>query len=71
MISTSQTAVESNQAMTAHSVANGRSSHAVYGGHERVLHQTLIALGVGLQRGNTSNPAKPPPSVRRCLSKIQ
>jgi len=65
MIGTSHAAVD------ARSDANGRSSHAVYGGRERVLPKTLIALGVGHQRGNTSNPAKPPPSVRRCLSMIQ
>jgi quercetin dioxygenase-like cupin family protein len=37
---------------------SGRSSHTVYGGHERVLRQTLIALAAGRSLDEHENPGE-------------
>ncbi|MEO5833718.1 MAG: cupin domain-containing protein [Nakamurella sp.] len=36
----------------------GRSAHTVYGGHEHVLRQTLIALDAGQQLNEHENPGE-------------
>lgn len=40
------------------SSSNGRSSQTVYGGHERVLRQTLIALSAGSTLAEHENPGE-------------
>ena len=37
---------------------NGRSSHTVYGGHEHVLRQTLLALTTGTSLAEHENPGE-------------
>lgn len=37
---------------------NGRSSHTVYGGHEHVLRQTLLALTTGTALAEHENPGE-------------
>jgi quercetin dioxygenase-like cupin family protein len=43
----SLTALVRHHLETAKSASSGRSAHTVYGGHEHVLRQTLIALRAG------------------------
>lgn len=43
---------------TARRNANGRSSQTVYGGHEHVLRQTVIALTAGRSLGEHKNPGE-------------
>ena len=43
----SLTALAREHLETARAASSGRSSHTVYGGHEHVLRQTLIALKGG------------------------
>jgi quercetin dioxygenase-like cupin family protein len=43
---------------TALTAASGRSAHAVYGGHEHVLRQTLIALRAGTSLDEHENPGE-------------
>lgn len=38
--------------------ASGRSAHTVYGGHEHVLRQTLIALRAGVNLDEHENPGE-------------
>jgi quercetin dioxygenase-like cupin family protein len=38
--------------------SSGRSSHTVYGGHEHVLRQTLIALAAGRSLDEHENPGE-------------
>jgi quercetin dioxygenase-like cupin family protein len=38
--------------------ANGRSSHTVYGGHEHVLRQTLLALTTGTSLAEHDSPGE-------------
>ena len=38
--------------------SSGRSAHTVYGGHEHVLRQTLIALGAGSNLDEHENPGE-------------
>ncbi len=42
----------------AHAVSSGRSAHTVYGGHEHVLRQTLIALTAGQRLDEHENPGE-------------
>ncbi len=42
----------------AESSSNGRSSKTVYGGHEHVLRQTVIALATGQQLDEHDNPGE-------------
>ncbi len=43
---------------TASTAASGRSAHTLYGGHERVLRQTLIALRAGTNLDEHENPGE-------------
>ena len=43
----SLTALAREQLELARATSSGRSAHIVFGGHEHVLHQTLIALASG------------------------
>jgi hypothetical protein len=43
----SLTALAREQLKLARCASSGRSSHTVYGGHEHVLRQTVIALASG------------------------
>ncbi len=52
----SLTALVRHHLATASSATSGRSSHTIYGGHERALSQTLIALRAGSSLGEHENP---------------
>ncbi|MEP6853627.1 MAG: cupin domain-containing protein [bacterium] len=54
----SLTALIRHQLELARSVSSGRSAHTVYGGHEHVLRQTLIALGAGQMLHEHDNPGE-------------
>jgi quercetin dioxygenase-like cupin family protein len=43
---------------TARSASSGRSAHTVYGGHDRTLRQTLIALAAGQRLDEHENPGE-------------
>ena len=43
----SLTALVRHHLATASTASSGRSAHTIYGGHERALRQTLIALRAG------------------------
>lgn len=58
MEKSSLTALAREQLNLAHSTSNGRSSHTVYGGHEHVLRQTVIALVAGQALGEHGNPGE-------------
>jgi quercetin dioxygenase-like cupin family protein len=51
-------ALAREQLAKAASDPNGRSSTTVYGGHERVLRETLIALLTGYEMGEHENPGE-------------
>ena len=40
--------------------SSGRAARTVYGGHEHVLRQTVIALAAGQAVAEHENPARPP-----------
>ena len=42
----------------ARSAPSGRSAHTVYGGHERTLRQTLIAMAAGRRLDEHENPGE-------------
>ena len=46
------------QAQLAATSSNGRAATTVYGGHERVLRQTVIALNVGQELAEHDNPGE-------------
>ncbi|MGH3607603.1 MAG: cupin domain-containing protein [Pseudonocardiaceae bacterium] len=52
------TALVRQQLDLAQSASSGRSAHTVYGGHEHVLRQTLIALAAGQKLDDHENPGK-------------
>ena len=54
----SLTALGRNALETARSVPSGRSAQTVYGGHEHVLRQTLIALTQGSRLADHENPGE-------------
>ncbi len=54
----SLTALVREHLLVAESASNGRSSHTVYGGHEHVLRQTLIALAAGQSLEEHANPGE-------------
>jgi len=54
----SLTALAREQLELAKAAASGRSSHTVYGGHERTLRQTLIALTAGQRLDEHANPGE-------------
>jgi len=43
---------------TARGASSGRSAHTVYGGHDRTLRQTLIALAAGQRLDEHENPGE-------------
>jgi quercetin dioxygenase-like cupin family protein len=54
----SLTALARTQLELARQVSSGRSAHTVYGGHERALRQTLIALVAGHGLDEHENPGE-------------
>jgi quercetin dioxygenase-like cupin family protein len=54
----SLTALVREHLLVAETVSSGRSSHTVYGGHEHVLRQTLIALAAGQSLEEHANPGE-------------
>ena len=60
MQKTSLDALAHRQLELAAAAPSGRSAHTVYGGHEHVLRQTVIALIAGTSSLNTRTRAKPP-----------
>lgn len=52
----SLTALARHQQKLAQQAASGRSAKTVYGGHERMLRQTLIALAAGHRLDEHDNP---------------
>lgn len=51
-------AIGRNVLETARAAPSGRSAHTVYGGHEHVLRQTLIALTQGARLADHENPGE-------------
>lgn len=58
MNKTSLEALSRTQLTAAESATSGRSAHTVYGGHEHLLHQTLIALTKGHSLAEHSSPGE-------------
>jgi quercetin dioxygenase-like cupin family protein len=54
----SLTALVRHHLENARAAASGRSAHTVYGGHEHVLRQTLIALRAGSSLDEHENPGE-------------
>lgn len=54
----SLTALAREQLKLAQDTSNGRHAHTVYGGHEHVLRQTVIALAAHHQLGEHENPGE-------------
>jgi quercetin dioxygenase-like cupin family protein len=54
----SLTALARHQLEQARTASSGRSAHTVYGGHEHVLRQTLIALTAGQSLSEHDNPGE-------------
>lgn len=54
----SLTALVRHHIETARTASSGRSAHTVYGGHEHVLRQTLIALRAGCNLDEHENPGE-------------
>ncbi|MEP7178763.1 MAG: cupin domain-containing protein [Pseudonocardiales bacterium] len=54
----SLTALAREQLVLARQATSGRSAHTVYGGHEHVLRQTLIALAAGQKLNEHENPGE-------------
>ena len=54
----SLTALVRHHLEAASKASSGRSAHTVYGGHERVLRQTLIALRAGSNLDEHENPGE-------------
>ncbi len=54
----SLTALSRHQLENARSASSGRSAHTLYGGHEHVLRQTLIALRAGAHLDEHENPGE-------------
>lgn len=54
----SLTALARVQLEQAHAAGNGRSAKTVWGGHERVMRQTLIALTAGSELAEHENPGE-------------
>jgi quercetin dioxygenase-like cupin family protein len=52
------TALARQQLSLAQNASSGRSSETVYGGHEHVLRQTVIALAAGRQLDEHQNPGE-------------
>lgn len=58
MLKSSLTALARDQLAIARSASSGRSASTVFGGHENVMRQTLIALAAGQQLGEHENPGE-------------
>jgi len=58
MQKSSLTALARQQLRLAQNASSGRSSHTVFGGHEHVLRQTLIALAAGQMLDEHENPGE-------------
>lgn len=58
MEKSSLTALARHELAQARAASSGRSSHTVYGGHEHVLRQTLIALAAGQTLREHENPGE-------------
>jgi quercetin dioxygenase-like cupin family protein len=58
MEKTSLTALARQQLELAQNASSGRSAHTVYGGHEHVLRQTVIALVAGARLDEHENPGE-------------
>jgi quercetin dioxygenase-like cupin family protein len=58
MEKSSLTALARQQLRLAQNASSGRSSHTVYGGHEHVLRQTVIALAAGQTLDEHENPGE-------------
>lgn len=58
MQKSSLTALARQQLEHATNASSGRSSHTVYGGHEHVLRQTVIALAAGQMLSEHENPGE-------------
>jgi quercetin dioxygenase-like cupin family protein len=58
MEKSSLTALARQQLKLAQNASSGRSSHTVYGGHEHVLRQTVIALAAGRMLDEHENPGE-------------
>ncbi len=56
MARSSLTALACQQLKIANQASSGRSAHTVYGGHEHMLRQTLIALATGHKLDEHDNP---------------
>jgi quercetin dioxygenase-like cupin family protein len=54
----SLTALAREQLAGAERASSGRSAHTVYGGHEHVLRQTLVALAAGQKLDEHENPGE-------------
>ena len=54
----SLTALAREQLKTAREASNGRSARTVFGGHEHVLRQTVIALAAGHRLDEHANPGE-------------
>jgi quercetin dioxygenase-like cupin family protein len=54
----SLTALQRHQLEIAQNASSGRSAHTVYGGHEHVLRQTMIALRAGSNLDEHENPGE-------------
>ena len=54
----SLTALARQHLETARAAASGRSAHTIYGGHEHVLRQTLVALRAGSSLDEHENPGE-------------
>jgi quercetin dioxygenase-like cupin family protein len=51
-------AIGREQAAKAAAASSGRSAHTVYGGHEHVLRQTVLALTAGSSQDEHENPGE-------------
>jgi quercetin dioxygenase-like cupin family protein len=58
MEKSSLTALVRHQLDQARAASSGRSAHTVYGGHEHVLRQTVIALAAGHTLNEHENPGE-------------
>lgn len=58
MEKSSLTALVHHQLELAQKASSGRSAHTVYGGHEHMLRQTVIALAAGQTLAEHANPGE-------------
>jgi quercetin dioxygenase-like cupin family protein len=58
MLKSSLTALARNELRAASAAHSGRSAHTVYGGHEHLLRQTLVAMLEGQELREHENPGE-------------